>query len=291
MFTKSYDIAKNFTHPLVVTMRFFDKTIESGLGAFVIVNDDGWLMTAAHNLGAAFAFNQHQQELKEHIEKVEKINVNKQIKDHQRKLMAKSIKPNPKWITDFAIMLAGQPIAIQEYHIHGENDIAFLRVDKSVIKGQIVFPKIIDPIKIKPGTSLMKLGYPFVEVNATFNQTTNLFELPPNFLPLPFFPIEGIYTRNLLSGKTKDQSMDILFLETSSPGLKGQSGGPICDIDGNIYAIQSQNVTLPLGFKGIIEINKKIVEENQFLNVGIGVHPQTIVTLLKMHDIKFDTAV
>ena len=290
MFAKSYDIAKSFTHPLVVTIRFLDKTIDSGLGAFVIINNDGWLMTAAHNLGAAFAFNQHQQELKDHNEKVEKINANKQIKDHKRKAMAKAIKPNPKWITDFAIMLGGQTIAILEYHIHGENDIAFLRVDKSVIVGQTIFPKIIDPTTIKPGTSLMKLGYPFVEVKASFNTTTNAFELPPNLLPVPFFPIEGIYTRNLLSGKTQDQSMDIMFLETSSPGLKGQSGGPICDTEGNIYAIQSQNVTLALGFKGTVEVNKKNVEENQFLNVGIGVHPQTIVNLLNKHNIKFDIA-
>ena len=110
--------------------------------------------------------------------------------------MAKAINPNPKWITDFAIMLAGQPIEILEYHIHGENDIAFLRVDKSVIAGQTIFPKIIDPTTIKPGTSLMKLGFPFVEVKATFNEGTNSFQLPSNLLPVPFFPIEGIYTRN-----------------------------------------------------------------------------------------------
>jgi hypothetical protein len=288
MFTKAYEIANNFTQPLVVTIRFSDKTIDSGLGAFVLINNDGWLMTAAHNLGAAFAFNQHQQELKEYVEKVERINSNKQLKDHQRKAMVKTIKPNPKWITDFAIMLAGQPIEILENHIYGENDIAFLRVDKSFIAGQTIFPKIINPKTIKPGTNLMKLGYPFVEVKATFNETNNLFELPSNLFPIPFFPIEGIYTRNLLYGKTQDQSMDIMFLETSSPGLKGQSGGPICDTDGNIYAIQSQNVTLPLGFKGTVEVNKKIVEENQFLNIGIGVHPKTIVDLLNKHNIKFD---
>ncbi len=290
MFTKAYEIAGQFTRPLIVAIRFFDKTIDSGLGAFVILNDDGWLMTAAHNLGAAFAFNQHQLELQEYNDKVDKINANKQIKDHQRKAMARALKPNPKWITDFAIMLAGQPIAILEYFVYGEHDIAFLRVDKSVVHGQTVFPKIIDPNKIKSGTSLMKLGYPFVEVVSTFNIATNQFELPPNLFPVPFFPNEGIYTRNLLSGKSQDQSMDILFLETSSPGLKGQSGGPICDTDGNIYAIQSQNVTLPLGFKGLVVVNKKVIEENQFLNVGIGVHPKTIVELLTKHKIKFDIA-
>lgn len=290
MFSKAYDIAKNFTRPLVVTMRYYDKTIDSGLGTFIILNEDGWLVTAAHNLGAAFAFNQHQIELKEYTEKVEKINSNKQIKDSQRKVMARAIKPNPKWVTDFAIMLSGQPIAILESHIYGENDIAFLRVDKSAIQGQTVFPKIIDPTKIKYGTSLMKLGFPFVEVKATFDESKNIFELPKDLFPPPFFPNEGIYTRDLLSGKTQDQSLDIMYLETSSPGLKGQSGGPICDREGNVYAIQSQNVTLPLGFKGTVVVNKKTIEENQFLNVGIGVHPKTIVELLTKHQIKFETA-
>lgn len=290
MFTKAYELSTKFTFPLIVALRFYDKSIESGLGAFVVLNDDGWLITAAHNFGAAFAFNQHQQELKEYNEKVVRINSNTQIKEHKRKIMAKAIKPNPKWITDFAIMLVGQPIEILEYYIYGENDIAFLRVDKNVIKDQVIFPQIIDPSNIRTGTSLCKFGFPFVEVKATFNTNTNKFELPADLFPIPFFPIEGIYTRNLLGGKTQDQSMDITFLETSSPGLKGQSGGPICDIEGNIYAIQSQNNTLPLGFKGSVEINKKIVEENQFFNVGIGVHPKTIVDLLEKHSIKYESA-
>lgn len=290
MFSKAYSQAKFFTHPLVVAIRYHDKTVESGLGAFISLNDDGWLMTAAHNFGAAFAFNQHQQELAQYNEKVEQINANTQIKEHQRKLLVQAIKPNPKWITDFAVMLAGQRIEVLEHYFYQQNDIAFIRVDKNFVKGQPVFPKIIDPNKITPGTSLCKFGFPFVEVKAIFNITTNQFDLPSNLLPVPFFPIEGIYTRNMMMGKASDGERDILFLETSSPGLKGQSGGPICDANGNIYAIQSQNITIPLGFMGTIEINKKKVEENQFFNVGIGVHPQIIVELLRKHNIKFELA-
>jgi hypothetical protein len=84
--------------------------------------------------------------------------------------------------------------------------------------------------------------------------------------------------------------MDIIYLETSSPALKGQSGGPIFDVDGNIYAVVAKNLTLPLGFKGEVEINGQKFEENQFINVGIGVHAQTIVTLLNKHKIKFELA-
>ena len=38
------------------------------------------------------------------------------------------------------------------------------------------------------------------------------------------------------------------YLETSSAGLLGQSGGPIFDIDGTVWAMQSRTTHLPLGF-------------------------------------------
>jgi hypothetical protein len=113
--------------------------------------------------------------------------------------------------------------------------------------------------------------------------------LPPNLLPIPLFPIEGIYTRNVFKGQSAD-GLEILFLETSSPGLKGQSGGPIFDRDGVVYAIQSQNLTIPLGFTGTVMINGKGVEESQFLNLGIGVHPKTLETLLIRHGISYEVA-
>ena len=43
-------------------------------------------------------------------------------------------------------------------------------------------------------------------------------------------------------------------------------------------------------FKGTVEVNKKKIEENQFFNVGIGVHPSTIEFLLNKHNIKHDIA-
>jgi len=289
MFRDAYEIARKYTHPLVVTLRFFDKTIEGGLGSFIILNDDGWLMTAAHNFGASFAFNQHQNEIKEYQEKIQNINNKKQIKEGQKKALLRAIKPNKKWVTNFAILLSGNPIKIEESYVYGKHDLAFFRIDKSAIKDQKVFPKIIDPTKIKSGTSLCKLGFPFVEFSPTFNDANGQFELPKDLLPLPLFPIEGLYTRNLLTNEN-DGGINVQYLETSSPGLKGQSGGPIFDQQGNIFAVQSKNVTLPLGFTGSVKIKGKTVEENQFLNVGIGVHPETIKFFLDKHNIKYELA-
>ena len=289
MFRGSYEIAKNFTQPLVVTLKFYDKTIEGGLGSFIIVNDDGWLMTAAHNFEISFAFNQHQSEINEYNEKVEKVNSNIQFSKSKKKALLRRLNPNKKWVTNFAILLGGKPINILETHIYGKHDIAFFRVDKAVIAGQTEFPSFIDPTLISPGISLCKLGFPFREFIPTFDDTTNQFNLPSDLLPLPLFPIEGIYTRNILTGESEG-GIEVKYLETSSPGLKGQSGGPIFDEDGDIYAIQSKNVTMPLGFTGKIEIKGKTVEENQFLNVGIGVHPETLIYFMDKHGINYKTS-
>ena len=290
MFNKAYNIANKYTHPLIVALLHYDGSIEGGLGSFIVLNNEGWCMTAAHNFGAAFAFNQHQIEMKDHNEKLEKINTDNQINENQKEALRQDVKANTKWITNFAILLGGQNINILQSFIYHENDIALFQIDPQVVKAQTVFPKIKNSKNISPGTSLCKLGFPFIEVRPTFDNNTKQFILPPNLLPIPLFPIEGIFTRNLIHGKTKDGTMDIMYLETSSPGLKGQSGGPIFDTEGNVYAIQSQNATLALGFKGTIQENGKLIEENQFFNVGIGVHPVTIEFLLNKHNIHYDKA-
>ena len=68
--------------------------------------------------------------------------------------------------------------------------------------------------------------------------------------------------------KSKEGNYDMLYVETSTPGLKGQSGGPIFDTNGHIYAMQVQPNHIPLGFHPISEYDGKSIEKNQFLNVG-----------------------
>jgi len=149
------------------------------------------------------------------------------------------------------------------------------------------YPFIKNPKYIKPGTSLCKLGFPFHDANATYDSDTNCFNISENVLPMPFFPMEGIYTRDLFAGKSKDGKYEIKFLETSSSGLKGQSGGPIFDSNGVLWAIQCRTHNLDLGFSPTIVKNGKSIVENQFLNVGIGIHPEIIIKFLNENNIDF----
>ena len=45
---------------------------------------------------------------------------------------------------------------------------------------------------------------------------------------------------------------------------------------------------LALGFSPSVVVNGKTVQENQFLNVGYGVHPEVIAKILSDKKIKFE---
>lgn len=99
-----------------------------------------------------------------------------------------------------------------------------------------------------------------------------------------------MYTRNAILGVSKNKKYEKKFIETSTPGLRGQSGGPIFDTEGNIWAIQSQTISLPLGFSPKLKKGKKETIEHQFINVGIGVHPDIITQFLDENKVRYETA-
>ena len=99
--------------------------------------------------------------------------------------------------------------------------------------------------------------------------------------------MDGLMTRNVLTGKSPDGLYEYKWIETSSPGLRGQSGGPTFDKEGKLWAIQSKTMHLPLGFSPKLVIDGKEVVENQFLNVGHGVHVATITKFLDFYKVKY----
>ena len=288
MFAKAYVIATSFTRPIIVSMRFYDNSVECIGGAFVVLNDEGWIITATHLWEPYFAFQQHSNELSAYRKQVETIEQDQSLTAKQKNKKLRKVMPNPRWITNVSFWWGWDGVTIKDVKALREGDIIVGRLEpfqKTMVKA---YPIIKDPSKgLNPGTSLCKLGYPFHQIKASFDEEKNEFKIAPGVFPLPRFPIEGIFTRNVRMGQSTDGKYEIKFLETSSPGLRGQSGGPIFDTNGTIWAIQSRTAHLPLGFSPKVKKEGKEVEENQFLNVGLGVHPELVVTFLADNGITF----
>lgn len=287
MFSKAYEIVSNYTFPVIILSRHFDKTIQGGLGTFVIINEDGWFVTAAHIFNIQFEHDVHQKELDKYNSELSSIDNDTSLNVKAKAKRKSKITFNNKWILNHSFWWGMDGLECEQFYILKENDLAIGKLkgfNKEICKNYPIFK---NQSSLKVATSLCKLGFPFHDVKATFDETKNMFQIGEGILPIPRFPIEGIYTRNVLGGKIQDLDINVMYMETSTPGLKGQSGGPTFDTDGNIWAIQSQTANIPLGFSPKANINGKEVIENQFLNVGYGIHVETICKFLDKHNVKY----
>ncbi len=291
MFAEAYKQASRFTQPVIISTRFFDKTVDCGCGAFVVINEEGWIVTAAHLWNSHFAFQQHLNELDEYYSQVQAVKQDHKLNSRQKHAKINRLPTNPKWITNHSFWWGRDGVQLNDITPFPDADLVIGRLEPFDPTSFEAYPVLKNPKTLEIATSLCKLGYPFHKIEAAFDEKTGSFNLAPNALPLPRFPLEGIYTRNVKAGKSKDSKYskyDIEFLETSSPGLRGQSGGPIFDVNGTVWAIQSRTMHFPLGFSPKVTRNEQEVEENQFLNVGWGIHPRLLVAFLKDSGIKFD---
>jgi len=143
------------------------------------------------------------------------------------------------------------------------------------------YPVFKDPTKnFETGVSLCRLGFPFYKITPTFDAKKCAFKLPPGSIPIPRFLNDGILCRiaEIQIQGASPPPFPMHWIETTSPGLKGQSGGPIFDKKGSIWGIQCNTQPLPL------DLN---TNPPQFLNVGRGVSVETITGLLNSQKINF----
>ena len=145
----------------------------------------------------------------------------------------------------------------------------------------------------EPGRSLCKLGYPLHRIDPMYDEEANTFTLPEGSVPLPMFPMEGMFTqggqRPRAPGSGEGESSS--FIETSTPSLIGQMGGPVFDPDAVLWGIQSHTMHHPLGFRPPVPGGAPDQVEHQFINTGLAVHPNVIRGFLDAEGIDYDSEV
>ena len=288
MFAKACKLAQGFTFPVISSIRLVDGSVSCSLAAFVPLNEDGWVLTTAHLWDSWQAFTQHQNEAARHDEESKRIELDATLTVKQKRKQLARLRPNPKCIMNHSWWWGVDSMKLAEVQLLKEADLVVARLEpwKPDLVG--TYPTLKDPSRnMDPGTSLCKAGFPFHSIQATYDEAKKTFVLQEGAIPCPLFPIEGIYTRDAFAGKSGDGKYDLLFLETSSPGLRGQSGGPIFDTKGTVWALQCSTQSLALGFHPTIKSGGREVQEHQFINVGLGVHCQVIASFLRDLGISF----
>jgi hypothetical protein len=285
VFTSAIRIAAAFTHPVICSMRFVDDRVECSIGSFIVVNDEGWVITAAHLIEPAAVYRQHQEAIAAHASQVTEIERGPGTPAGKAKRI-RAIPADTRWLKNYSLWWGWDGSNVAGFRVLPEADLALGKLepfDASLVSNYPVFGL---SAALQPGRSLCKLGFPFHDVRASFDADTGIFQLAPGTLPVPRFPLDGIMTRNVAGGVSRDGGIEVNLLETSSPGLRGQSGGPVFDVEGRVWAMQVRTHHLPLGFSPTVTQGDRKLEEHQFLNAGVGVQSETIVAFARENGIR-----
>lgn len=291
MFENSIEEVSGFTRPINSILRTYGgNKIIPGSSTLFFVNGEGYAITCRHvidMIASADQINQAYQSFKKERDAIPR--------DGKYKMHLKGLELKYKYTANSVVQVLMTFVDCVDtmsgftWHTHPKYDLAILKFnDYKTIRynGHASFLK--DSSKIRQGNFLCRLGFPFPEfTNYTYNETTDHIEWTNTGVQSsPRFPIEGMVTRFL------SEENRIAGIELSTPGLRGQSGGPLFNADAVVYGMQYSTKHLHMGFD---LVNREILIDNQaikvsdysFLHLGQCVHVDVIREFLREKNIRF----
>jgi len=291
MFVNAIEEVGKFTRPIhTISRNYNEKVISPGAATLFFVNESGCAITSRHVMdliGHRAAINANYQKFKEEKAQIGKQKFNQRLKELEAKY-----NYTPDSIVQLSEIFVGcttEPNLRYRWVNHPKYDLSIVIFEdfkNSAYQSHATFLK--DTSELKQGKFLCRLGYPFPEfTNYSYNEKTDdIGWTNTGQIETPRFPMEGMLTRHLMEdGK-------IFGLELSTPGLKGQSGGPLFTTQGLICGMQSSTNHLHLGFDmknfRYSTGGKTIAVTNQpFLHVGHCIHADVIKDFLKANRITY----
>ncbi|QJW88842.1 trypsin-like peptidase domain-containing protein [Spirosoma taeanense] len=293
MFADAIERIDPFTRPIHSIVRLYGHNeIIPGCATLFFVNEEGCAITCRHVadlITSAGTINAHYRKFKGARREV--------LSERDAAQRISQLETSYKLKSDTIIQIRNTFIGCVDLyerltiHSHPTQDLALLRFEgynRALYRSHATF--LGDTSRVKAGRSLCRLGYPFPEfTNYRYNKTADEIEwTTEGRINSPRFPIDGIVTRLL----SESEAGAITGIEMSTPGLKGQSGGPLFDTNGLIFGMQSATNHLHLGFdiedrEVLVNGRRSRVSNYPFLNVGQCVHVSVIKAFLREHNVKF----
>jgi hypothetical protein len=295
MFADALDVAMQFTRCTVLSAQKQNGKCVASIGAFMVVNPQGWIVTAAHILTDLINLDREVSASRQRANDQAAIEGDQSLSGGERRRRIAALpKQQPKGnIRYSALWWRPEVRQIVDINLIAGVDIGVGRLEPWEPGWIAQYPVFKDPTRgVRPGKSFCRLGFPFHEFTPSYDAVTNTFNFPPEALPIPIFASEGIISRFL---EVSDPGAPVVpfplkWIETSSPGLKGQSGGPLLDERGTIWGVQSNTFSYNLGFSPQVPRGNPGQKEHQFLNAGRAVHPETMVGFFNQHGVQFNVS-
>lgn len=294
MFAKAIELAAKFTRPIhSISRNYGSTTIQPGAATIFFVNSDGWALTCRHvaqNLAVGGELVSKADNFRKELEE-------RRGTQKERKII-KELEKKYGYTKNTIFELRNRFVGCIQGELklrivmHEKYDVALIKFEdyeKLLCDTFPVFPA--DTSGLQPGTMLCRLGYPFPEfTNYEYNKDNDrLIWTEKGRKNTPRFPIEGMITRRILDDQGK-----VYAFEMSTPGLRGQSGGPAFDVETKVWGMQFATAHLDLDFDVNQEVIrggiKKSISDSAFLHVGGCIHIDVLKSFMQENNVSFAEA-
>ena len=291
MFVHAIEIAAKYTRAIHSICRNYGSSIvEPGTATLFFVNSDGWALTCGHvadQLAAGVALHRKAEAFRKELSTL-------QGTQKQRELLRETEKKYG-YTKNTPFELRNRFMDCVEGNLkfsiikHQRYDVALVKFEdytRLLCDTFPVFPS--DTSSLQQGKMLCRLGFPFPEfTNFAYDDKTDKINWSDTGRrTTPRFPIEGMVTRRLL-----DDKREVFGFEMSTPGLRGQSGGPALDAEGKVWGMQFRTAHLDLDFDVDQEVMRnglqKRVTDSAFLHTGLCIHVDVLKSFLKDKSVVF----
>ena len=284
MYKKSIKENSNYLIPFVEGIKYYGSNeIEHALGTMIILNDKGDILTCKH-IAQEFINNDILgKKYPKLLSDINSLENKKELKEFEKK---NNLNENTIVLSNINLPIKLDKDININIKLHKYLDLAIISFQNLDIKVN-KYPIFAKELPVQ-GQSVCKLGYAFPEYDFfEYSDSKNNIVMKENVVAnFPLFPMDGIVTRLIM-----DEKNNLSMFETSTPGIRGQSGGPIFSPEGTIYGIQSMTKQLDLNFDISMDVKRgniiKKVNYTPFINLGVGICSTEIIKFLEENNIEF----
>jgi len=290
MFVTAIETAGRFTRAIHTIVRNYGSDfVERGAATLFFVNAEGWALTCKHVAMVLVESERIAAQRASFIQELSAARGGKKMNRQARDLEQKYgfVKGRPFEVLHSFVGCVDQ-VTQMRITVHPDLDLALLKFESGKILCDAFPVFAAQGNELKQGKSLCRLGFPFPEfTNFHYDTTTDSTSwTKQGRQDSPRFPLEGMVTRHLAGAGGA-----VFGFEMSTPGLRGQSGGPAFDVEGRIWGMQSATNHLDLAFDVDAEVvregRRKRVHDSAFLHVGLCVHVNAMKEFMKANNVSF----
>jgi hypothetical protein len=293
MFVSAIETAARYTRALhTITRVWGSTTVMPGAATLFFVNADGWALTCKHVANQLAEADQTMARFAAFRAERAQLPGGTKARQLLRALVAKHGYSSGVLVemhNTFVNCFEG-PVQL-EVRPHPTVDLALLKFTNFTKLWPTTFATFAGHgADLKQGMMLCRLGFPFPEFsNFEYEAAADHIRwTSAGRTQSPQFPIDGMVTRHIgVAG-------GVTGFELSTPGLRGQSGGPAFDSAGRVWGLQSATNHLDLDFDIDVEVlrqgHKRRIKDSAFLHVGHCVHVDVIKQFMRDHGVAFQEA-